>query len=162
MIGRGNRSTIRKPAPVPLCPPQTPHAARTRTRAAAVGSQRLTAELRHGRMLTSLPTGWLIAPTNSQAGGHLTPTSCSSLTDWQHLPLVPLINSWHRPHRKHRYSLWYFNRFRGNMFLCQAVTQQRLFYIHLSRCRCPATGLHATVCKTSRSVRNTVWYSSET
>jgi hypothetical protein len=48
MIGRGNRSTRRKPAPVPLCPPQTPHSARTRTRAAAVGSQRLTAELRHG------------------------------------------------------------------------------------------------------------------
>jgi hypothetical protein len=24
MIGRGNRSTQRKPAPVPLCPPQTP------------------------------------------------------------------------------------------------------------------------------------------
>jgi hypothetical protein len=43
MIGRRNRSTMRKPAPVPLCPPQTPHAARTRTRAAAVGSQRLTA-----------------------------------------------------------------------------------------------------------------------
>jgi hypothetical protein len=43
MIGRGNRSTRRKPAPVPLCPPQTPHAALTRTRAAAVGSQRLTA-----------------------------------------------------------------------------------------------------------------------
>jgi hypothetical protein len=36
MIGRGNRSTRRKPAPVPLCPPQTPHTARTRTRAAAV------------------------------------------------------------------------------------------------------------------------------
>jgi hypothetical protein len=43
MIGRGNRSTRRKPAPVPHCPPQTPHAARTRTRAAAVGNQRLTA-----------------------------------------------------------------------------------------------------------------------
>jgi hypothetical protein len=43
MIGRGNRSTRRKPAPMPLCPTQTPHAARTRTRAAAVGSQRLTA-----------------------------------------------------------------------------------------------------------------------
>jgi hypothetical protein len=43
MIVRGNRSTRRKPAPVPLCPPQTPHAARTRTPAAAVGSQRLTA-----------------------------------------------------------------------------------------------------------------------
>jgi hypothetical protein len=39
MIGRGNRSTRRKPAPVLLCPPQTPHAAQ----AAAVGSQRLTA-----------------------------------------------------------------------------------------------------------------------
>jgi hypothetical protein len=26
MIGRGNRSTRRKPAPGPLCPPQTPHA----------------------------------------------------------------------------------------------------------------------------------------
>jgi hypothetical protein len=27
MIGRGNRSTWRKPAPVPRSPPQTPHAA---------------------------------------------------------------------------------------------------------------------------------------
>jgi hypothetical protein len=26
MIDRGNRSTLRKPAPMPLCPPQTPHA----------------------------------------------------------------------------------------------------------------------------------------
>jgi hypothetical protein len=43
MIGKGNRSTRRKPAPVPLCPPYTSHAARTRTRAAAVGSQQLTA-----------------------------------------------------------------------------------------------------------------------
>jgi hypothetical protein len=25
-IGRGNRSTRRKPAPAPLCPPQIPHA----------------------------------------------------------------------------------------------------------------------------------------
>jgi hypothetical protein len=43
MIGRKNRSTRRKPAPVPLCPPQNPHAAWTRTRVAAVRSQRLTA-----------------------------------------------------------------------------------------------------------------------
>jgi hypothetical protein len=43
MIGRRNRSTRRKLAPVPLCPPQSPHAARTWTRADAVGSQRLTA-----------------------------------------------------------------------------------------------------------------------
>jgi hypothetical protein len=43
MFGKGNRSTRRIPAPVSLCLPQTPHAARTRTRAAAVGSQRPTA-----------------------------------------------------------------------------------------------------------------------
>jgi hypothetical protein len=43
-IGRGNRSTRRKPAPMPLCPPQIPHDLTWgRTRAAAVGNQRLTA-----------------------------------------------------------------------------------------------------------------------
>jgi hypothetical protein len=43
MLGRGNRSTRRKPAPVPLCPRQIPHElTRARTRAAAVGSQLLT------------------------------------------------------------------------------------------------------------------------
>jgi hypothetical protein len=37
-IGRGNRSTRRKPAPVPLWPPQIPHYLTwARTRAAAVG-----------------------------------------------------------------------------------------------------------------------------
>jgi hypothetical protein len=36
VIGRENRNTRKKHASVPLCPPQTPHAARTRTRAAAV------------------------------------------------------------------------------------------------------------------------------
>jgi hypothetical protein len=43
-IGRGNRITRRKPAPVPLCSPQIPHDLTwDRTQAAAVGSQRLTA-----------------------------------------------------------------------------------------------------------------------
>jgi hypothetical protein len=43
-IGRRNRSTRRKPAPVPLCPPQIPHDLTwARTRAAAMGSRRLTA-----------------------------------------------------------------------------------------------------------------------
>jgi hypothetical protein len=43
-IVRGNRSTRRKPAPVPLYPPQIPYdLPRARTRAAVVGSQRLTA-----------------------------------------------------------------------------------------------------------------------
>jgi hypothetical protein len=43
-IDRRNWSTRRKPAPVPLYPPQIPHyLTRARTRVAAVGSQRLTA-----------------------------------------------------------------------------------------------------------------------
>jgi hypothetical protein len=43
-FGRGNRSTRKKPAPAPLCPPQISHdQTRARIRAAAVGSQRLTA-----------------------------------------------------------------------------------------------------------------------
>jgi hypothetical protein len=42
MIGRGNQSTWRKPVPVLLCPPQTPHAVRTYTWATTVGSRRLT------------------------------------------------------------------------------------------------------------------------
>jgi hypothetical protein len=41
-IDRGNRSTRRKLAPVPLCPPQIPHDLTwDRMRAAAVGSRRL-------------------------------------------------------------------------------------------------------------------------
>jgi hypothetical protein len=39
-IGRGNRSTGGKPAPVPLCPPQIPH---DPTWTTAMGSRRLTA-----------------------------------------------------------------------------------------------------------------------
>jgi hypothetical protein len=43
-IGRGDRSTRRKPAPVLLCPPQIIHDLNwARTRAAAVGSRRPTA-----------------------------------------------------------------------------------------------------------------------
>jgi hypothetical protein len=43
-VGRGNRSTRRKPASVPIYPPQIPHdLTRARTRAAAVGNRRLTA-----------------------------------------------------------------------------------------------------------------------
>jgi hypothetical protein len=39
-IGRGNRSTRRKPVPMPLCPPQIPqYLTLFRTRAAAVGSR---------------------------------------------------------------------------------------------------------------------------
>jgi hypothetical protein len=43
-IGRENRSTRKKTAPAPLCPSQIPlDQTQARTRAAAVGNQRLTA-----------------------------------------------------------------------------------------------------------------------
>jgi hypothetical protein len=43
-VGRGNRSTRRRPASAPLFPPQIPlDQTRARTRTAAVGSQKLTA-----------------------------------------------------------------------------------------------------------------------
>jgi hypothetical protein len=43
-IGRGSRSTRRKPAPVPICSPQIPHVLTWAiTQAAALGSRRLTA-----------------------------------------------------------------------------------------------------------------------
>jgi hypothetical protein len=43
-IGRGNRSTRKKPAPVPFCPPQILHdQTRAWIRAAELGKQRLTA-----------------------------------------------------------------------------------------------------------------------
>jgi hypothetical protein len=42
-IGKGNRSTSIKHAPVPRCPPQIPHdLTRARTQTAEMGSQRLT------------------------------------------------------------------------------------------------------------------------
>jgi hypothetical protein len=47
-IGRGNRSTRRKPTPVPLCPPKIPHdLTQSRTRAATKGSRRQQPELWH-------------------------------------------------------------------------------------------------------------------
>jgi hypothetical protein len=43
-ISKGNRSTRRKSAPMPLCPPQIPHDLTwDRSLAASVGSRRLTA-----------------------------------------------------------------------------------------------------------------------
>jgi hypothetical protein len=59
MNGRGNRSTRRKPAPAPLCPPQIPlHQSRDWMRAAAVGSQWLTASA-VARPFSRLTVKWL-------------------------------------------------------------------------------------------------------
>jgi hypothetical protein len=37
-IGRGNRSTQRKPAPAPLCPPQIPHDGKPATNRLSYGA----------------------------------------------------------------------------------------------------------------------------
>jgi hypothetical protein len=50
-IGRRNRSTRRKPAPVPLCPPQIPHnLTRIGTPAAAVGETSRFPHFVHNRL----------------------------------------------------------------------------------------------------------------
>jgi hypothetical protein len=59
-------NTRKKPAPVPLCPPQTPHATGTRTRTATVGSQQLTA----------WATAWPWAPRIHWIGGWVGPRAC--------------------------------------------------------------------------------------
>jgi hypothetical protein len=54
-IGKGNRSTRRKTAPVPFCPLKIPHYLTwAQTQTAAVVSQRLTPELWHGRAVIDI------------------------------------------------------------------------------------------------------------
>jgi hypothetical protein len=58
-IGRGNRSTRRKTAPVSFCSPQIPYdLTRARTRAAAVGIRLLTASAM-GRAIAQAVSRWL-------------------------------------------------------------------------------------------------------
>jgi hypothetical protein len=86
-IGRGNRSSRRKPAPAPLCPPQIPlEQTRAQTRAAAVGSQRLTSWAMARPPVCALPIQiWLLllsssAPTltvkHITRGCQTSPVSC--------------------------------------------------------------------------------------
>jgi hypothetical protein len=51
MNGTGNRSSRRKPSPVPLCPPQTPHAAGCETGRPRWEASVYPLELRHGPSL---------------------------------------------------------------------------------------------------------------
>jgi hypothetical protein len=75
------------------------------------------------------------------------------LTNWRS-QITPLITSWHGQQRKHRASLLYFKRYRGNMFICEAVTRQQLLYICLFRGSCPATVLHVTTTKITILITN--------
>jgi hypothetical protein len=55
MIGRGNRSTRRKPVPVTLCPPQTPHACPD-ANPGRLGGKLAANRLSYGTALSSLRT----------------------------------------------------------------------------------------------------------
>jgi hypothetical protein len=50
-IGRGNRSTLRKPAPVPLCPPQIPHDLPPGSNPGHCGGKPATSRLSYGTAL---------------------------------------------------------------------------------------------------------------
>jgi hypothetical protein len=70
---------------VPLCPPQTPHAARTRTRAVGVGRQRLTASATAGPLIVrdyllmkEFNDQYMQLPTRTRSLFTITCPSCSS------------------------------------------------------------------------------------
>jgi hypothetical protein len=79
VTGRGNRSTRRKPTPFPLCLPQISHDMTwARSRAPAVGSQRLTAQAHPKfevmckvRNMMMIYGQEILVPGNIQAGGPL-------------------------------------------------------------------------------------------
>jgi hypothetical protein len=71
MFGRGNWRTSRKPVSVPLCPPQILHDLnRARTRAAAVGSRRLTSWATAQLLRYSSPVWSLNILTVLRGAGH--------------------------------------------------------------------------------------------
>jgi hypothetical protein len=86
-------------------------------------------------VLTSLLSGeyptteLLLQLTNSEAGGHLTPTSYSSLHrltyNWQQLDWCPrYITPWHGHRIKHSFQhCWVWIRCRGNLFLSRVANQ---------------------------------------
>jgi hypothetical protein len=76
-------------------------------------------------------------------GGDIRPRSTRATVDSQLAILV--ITSWHGPRRKHCSSYCSSVFAVGICFVCEAVNQQRLLFICLSRSRCSTTGLHAIV-----------------
>jgi hypothetical protein len=90
---------------------------------------------------------WHIAPTNSQAGGHLTSAFYSSFhwpTNWssQIVPLLHLGTNRTESTAPHFCSSVISV---GTCLFAKLLTQQWLLYICLSHGRCPATGLYTTV-----------------
>jgi hypothetical protein len=100
MNGRGSRSTRRKPAPAPLCPPQIPlDESRAWTRAAAVGSQRLTASAmaRPTAVVTKTSIFWDISscsPLADVSGSTSPPSSGDKLAASRWFLASLILRSW--------------------------------------------------------------------
>jgi hypothetical protein len=81
MIGKGKRSSRRKPAPILLCPPQIPYDfSEAWTRAVAVGSQLLTAWATTRPNHLACPWGRTCA-----AGSHTVSICCLIVTGYSYL-----------------------------------------------------------------------------
>jgi hypothetical protein len=91
--GRVNRSTQRKPAPVPLCPPQIPHdQIQAQTQAIAVGSQQITA---WGMVQSIVSELWNTLETPNPYGGGEKKESSSLWASFINIA-VPLLQC-HQP-----------------------------------------------------------------
>jgi hypothetical protein len=95
-IGRGNRSTRRKLVPAPLCPPQIPlDQTRARTRATAVGSQRLTAWAMAGPP-NAFVDGFM-KETKDRSHARRCPGRCSNQAPPEYELIIlytPVVNLW--------------------------------------------------------------------
>jgi hypothetical protein len=90
------------------------------------------------QLLLALASAVILGPESRGTRDHI-------LLSHHKLYFVPLITPRHGRRRKHFSLLLYFSCCRGNMFVCEAVTQQRLLHTRLFQGRCPATGPHATI-----------------
>jgi hypothetical protein len=135
-IGRGNRSTGRKPAPVPLCPLQLPHDL------AAVGNRRLTAAY----SFISLSLFSFCSSSFSCVSIPSSPNS--SLLYFP--PLIPRSQSSDEGQERINYALWeiseiyqlrdkYFRfRYNGNYFFSWGETESTWYFDHcMAYCTIP-------------------------
>jgi hypothetical protein len=121
MNGRGNRSTRRKAAPTPLCPPQIPlDQTRDWNRAAAVGSPRLTASAmaRPSHVLTTPCFEPFLAVISYI-------TACLIFTVFSGLLVLPTLTNVGRPSRPQKM---------GNVKNKKSCILQYHFYTYQNRC----------------------------
>jgi hypothetical protein len=112
IIGRENRCTLRKPAPVPFCPPHIPHDLTwDRTRAAALESRRLTAWAVARPTRICYKGSHILSSSPHRRDGsanfscNLLCTLAKSHAQYAHCPHVVNDNSRHAPGQQNRRTL---------------------------------------------------------